>query len=702
MKSQATMICYLMLFLVTEYSCYASKIHIKDGDKLQRPEGKPKTARIQEKCHGPCITSSNCSQPCAQHFRGEIGFICNQNKWQKSTETCTSLSVETLFEDSNSASRLSVAAPSIPLRILDFRAPEPIKSVAQGIRRNCPLDYACITDVVKSSEATAGNIAFIVELLRNISTDLSDNVTQEKMKSYSKVANHVLDTAAISNWAFIPYKNASSDLLQSVNFFARQLHIHNESENIVDELFIQTKGFHINHNTTQKSFNFSMSMSNSTEGILGIIEIPKEELWNLPPNTSQAISIAFPTLGAILKEAHSHNVSLPRPVNGLVLSVILPERLKQILLTFEKINKSQNARAQCVGWHSRKRKWDESVCKTTLDVRNKVKCRCNYTNVVMSFSILMSPKSIDNKVLDYVTCIGLSISILSLILCLIIEATVWSRVVVTEISYMRHVCIVNIAVSLLIANVWFIIASNFNKKPQDYNWCVAVTFLSHFFYLSLFFWMLFKALLIMYGILVIFRRMIKSRLMVIGFAIGYGCPLIIAVTTVAITMPRKAYVRPDACWLNWDNSKALLAFVIPALVIVAVNLVVVLVVAFNTQRPSIGSSKSQDVAIIMRISKNVAILTPLLGLTWGFGIATLIEGTSLIFHIIFALLNAFQGFFILLFGTIMDHKIRDALRMRMSSLKGRSRVAEVSLSLSVSILEGQCPQQSRAETSIIA
>nr|XP_014690172.1 adhesion G protein-coupled receptor F4 isoform X2 [Equus asinus] len=662
MKSQATMICYLMLFLVTEYSCYASKIHIKDGDKLQRPEGKPKTARIQEKCHGPCITSSNCSQPCAQHFRGEIGFICNQNKWQKSTETCTSLSVETLFEDSNSASRLSVAAPSIPLRILDFRAPEPIKSVAQGIRRNCPLDYACITDVVKSSEATAGNIAFIVELLRNISTDLSDNVTQEKMKSYSKVANHVLDTAAISNWAFIPYKNASSDLLQSVNFFARQLHIHNESENIVDELFIQTKGFHINHNTTQKSFNFSMSMSNSTEGILGIIEIPKEELWNLPPNTSQAISIAFPTLGAILKEAHSHNVSLPRPVNGLVLSVILPERLKQILLTFEKINKSQNARAQCVGWHSRKRKWDESVCKTTLDVRNKVKCRCNYTNVVMSFSILMSPKSIDNKVLDYVTCIGLSISILSLILCLIIEATVWSRVVVTEISYMRHVCIVNIAVSLLIANVWFIIASNFNKKPQDYNWCVAVTFLSHFFYLSLFFWMLFKALLIMYGILVIFRRMIKSRLMVIGFAIGYGCPLIIAVTTVAITMPRKAYVRPDACWLNWDNSKALLAFVIPALVIVAVNLVVVLVVAFNTQRPSIGSSKSQDVAIIMRISKNVAILTPLLGLTWGFGIATLIEGTSLIFHIIFALLNAFQ--------------IRDALRMRMSSLKGRSRVAE--------------------------
>ncbi|XP_077018128.1 adhesion G protein-coupled receptor F4-like isoform X2 [Tamandua tetradactyla] len=676
MKYQETMICCLVVFLATECSHYKSKIHTKDGDKIQRSEEKPKTGKIQEKCQGAC-TTSYCSQPCAKHFSGEIGFTCNHKKWQKSTETCTSLSVEALFKDSNGAARLSIAAASIPLHVFDFRSPEPINSVAQGIRKNCPLDYACIINAVKSSEVTSGNIAFIVELLKNISADLSDKVTWDKMKSYSEVANHILNTASISNWAFIPNKNASSDLLQSVNLFAGKLHIHNESENIVDELFIQTKGFHINHDTSEKSFNFSMNKNNTTEGILGTIEIPRQEVWKLSPNASQAISIAFSTLGAILEEDHLQNVSIPRLVNGLVLSVVLPERLKQILLTFEKINKSQNARAQCVGWHSRKRRWDEKACETTLDITNRVKCRCNYTYAVMSFSILMSPKSIVNKVLDYITCIGLSISILSLILCLLIEAMVWSQVVVTEISYMRHVCIVNIAVSLLAANVCFIVASNFNGKAQDYKWCVSVTFFSHFFYLSLFFWMLFKALLIIYGILVVFRRMMKSRMMAIGFAIGYGCPLIITATTVAVTEPGKGYVRPEACWLNWDNTKALLAFAIPALVIVAMNLIVVLVVAVNTQKPSIGSSKAQELAIIMRISKNVAILTPMLGLTWGFGIATLIEGTSLVFHIIFALLNAFQGFFILLFGTIMDHKIRAALRMRMTSLKGKSRAAEV-------------------------
>ncbi|XP_007517910.2 adhesion G protein-coupled receptor F4 [Erinaceus europaeus] len=676
MKHQAIMVYSLMLFLVTECSNYRPRTHRKHEDKFYQPEGKPKTERIQEKCHGACIASSNCSLSCARHFHGKIEFTCDQNKWKKSTETCTSLSVETLFKDSDISSRVSAAAAaSIPLHILDLRAPETSVNVVEGLRKNCPHDYSCIVNVVQSSEVTSGNIAFIVQLLRNISEGLSDNVTQEKMKSYSKMANHILDPAAISNWAFIPDKNASSDLLHSVNLFARQLHLDKEPESFVDEPFIQTKGFHLDHNTSEKMFNFSMNVNNTQKGILGTIEIPRQELWKLSSNTTRGISIAFPTLGKVLKEVHLQNTSLPKSVNGLILSVILPERLQQVLLTFEKINKSQNVRALCVGWHSKKRKWEENSCKTMMDHRDKVKCQCNYTSALMSFSILMSPKSINNKILDYITCIGLSISILSLLFCLIIEAIVWSRVVVTEISYMRHVCIVNIAVSLLIANVLFIVASIFKKKVQD-NWCVAVTFFTHFFYLSLFFWMFFKALLIIYGILVIFRRMVKSHMMAIGFATGYGCPLVIAVTTIAVTVPGRGYVRTDACWLQWHNTKALLAFAVPALVIVAVNLFVVLVVAFNTQRPSIGSSKSQDVTIIMRISKNVAILTPLLGLTWGFGIVTLMENIPLSCHIIFALLNAFQGFFILLFGAIMDHKIRDALKMRMSSLKGKSRVVE--------------------------
>ncbi len=54
-----------------------------------------------------------------------------------------------------------------------------------------------------------------------------------------------------------------------------------------------------------------------------------------------------------------------------------------------------------------------------------------------------------------------------------------------------------------------------------------------------------------------------------------GAPLLIAVITVASTAGPQNYIsKRNACWLNWYESKALLAFVIPALTIVAINLLV--------------------------------------------------------------------------------------------------------------------------------
>ena len=57
---------------------------------------------------------------------------------------------------------------------------------------------------------------------------------------------------------------------------------------------------------------------------------------------------------------------------------------------------------------------------------------------------------------------------------------------------MRHICIVNITASLLVADVWFIVAAAIHDHhfPLNETACVAATFFIHFFYLSVFFWML--------------------------------------------------------------------------------------------------------------------------------------------------------------------------------------------------------------------
>ncbi|NXX92501.1 AGRF4 protein, partial [Centropus bengalensis] len=593
-----------------------------------------------------------CIHPCAPSFHGETSFVCKDRKWQTLTDTCASLDVQSLFEPMHGT-----------------------PGAGNHGNHNCQTDFSCIVPDILSSPAVPGNIADIVELLKKISLLLSENVSRGKMQSYIKIANHILNSSIISSWAFVKDRNASLILLDSVNSFAGKLLLRNGSESI-QEHFISTKGYSIHKNTSGKSFDFSVDFSN-TRRITGHVAIPEEELLKLP-RTSKAVSIALPTLGAIMEV----NQLAPGVVNGMVLSVSLPEELRHVLLTFEKINKLENVKAQCVGWHSTEWRWDNRACAMKSDDISSVVCLCkHHRQTFKSFSILMSPTELQKAVLDYITRVGLGLSVFSLVLCLVIETIVWRHVTKTEITYMRHFCLVNIATSLLIADVLFILAAIMHNTALNYQLCVAATFFLHFFYLALFFWMFTLGLLICYGLLLIFFKLTISVFIATAFSIGYGCPLVISILTVAITEPKNGYLRRGACWLNWYETKALLAFVVPALSIIIMNMVVVVVVVVKSGRPCIGEGcKSQDLNNMIRISKNVALLTPLLGLTWGFGLATIIDGRSLAFHITFALLNAFQGFFILLFGTLLDRKTREALRMSYLSSKRKCTLAKVKAS----------------------
>nr|BAC35151.1 unnamed protein product [Mus musculus] len=164
--------------------------------------------------------------------------------------------------------------------------------------------------------------------------------------------------------------------------------------------------------------------------------------------------------------------------------------------------------------------------------------------------------------------------------------------------------------------------------------------------------------------------MALTTMMAIGFCLGYGCPLLISIITLAVTQPSNSYKRNDVCWLNWsDKSKPLLAFVVPALTIVAVNLVVVLLVLRKLWRPAVGERLNQDdKATAIRMGKSLLVLTPLLGLTWGFGIGTMANSHNLAWHVLFALLNAFQGFFIFCFGILLDTKLRQLLSNKLTTL----------------------------------
>ncbi|KAM9455494.1 adhesion G-protein coupled receptor F1-like [Clarias gariepinus] len=445
-------------------------------------------------------------------------------------------------------------------------------------------------------------------------------------------------------WEFINTNNAtlkaSSELLNSTEIFG--------------------------HRLSDKSFNITTKFTS-----LNKVNITSAFFGEFGKNFTTQIrfpDIREPTLITLIISSAFNNILPSRnlnyngsSINGDVVLIKTSLTINNISLSF-KVKNTTLEKPQCVFWNFNLLNdtggWDSNGCqlKSLENETEIVTCECNHTT---SFSILMSPFSLGKDlaiILDYITYIGVGISMGSLVLCLLIEIIIWKLVTRNDTSFMRHVFVVNIAFSLLIADICFIIGAAVVDRGEGP--CSTATFFMHFFYLALFFWMLLSALLLLYRTLMVFSKMSRGAMMAIAFTVGYGAPLIVAVITVASTAGKNGYIQTNYnCWLNWSQTKALLAFVIPALTFVAINFLALIVVLCKMLRRGVNAfTLPNEKHPLLVIARCVGILTPLFGLTWGFGIRTLVSSEFGI-HVVFAFLNSLQGFFILLFGTLLDSKV---------------------------------------------
>uniref|UniRef100_A0A3B3C008 Adhesion G protein-coupled receptor F7 n=1 Tax=Oryzias melastigma TaxID=30732 RepID=A0A3B3C008_ORYME len=329
-------------------------------------------------------------------------------------------------------------------------------------------------------------------------------------------------------------------------------------------------------------------------------------------------------------------------INGNVALIQSSGEITNISIRFEVFDDTlQNPK--CVFWNFNLLDglggWDDDGCFVVLRENKAISCSCNH---LTSLSILMSAYSPNLFVLDLITYIGLGISIGSLVITVIIEAIMLNDK--SNISYIRHISLFNSALSLLIANICFLLGVQISEEMENTKACIAITFFTHFFYLAMFFWMLGSALLLLYRTFAVGDDF--SLGVWIGFkcTLGYGGPLIIAAITYAVTAPKEEYVRGhNICWLNWEESKALLAFVIPVIVIVFINLIILTVVLYKMfKRRKTNSTNMVDSNSAVVFTKAVTVLTSLFGINWIVGIGTIVFPTNKGIHIASTLLFSLQ------------------------------------------------------------
>ncbi|XP_018423542.1 PREDICTED: adhesion G protein-coupled receptor F5-like [Nanorana parkeri] len=582
-------------------------------------KGGPKNCKAEDvlsEAPSGSIYSVAC-QTLNQTLLGTRNYTCRDGKWLLAVDGCYSVKI--------------------------FQQLENVKDILKGpeVQQNLPSLLKNLTVTATEEKQNIQNstksLQMMVEILSTVS-NVSVAVEQAVMQNFIKTVDVVVGTSSAWDRA----GNESVTILNSVENFAKNL----DFNGTIDFKNESISNIQLYGQILSKDDHYSKIFD--VQNLTGNVFIDR---GSFPDNSTTVITIAYGTMKDILPKT-TNNAN--KTVNGLVMSTIIRgnssmkdnSNVFKINMSFTESNTSL-AKPECVWLNLMQNVWNSSGCEV-LGENGTIICSCNH---LTSFSILMGDPDIANpnpnpdlkKYSEIITYIGVGISLACLVTTLLIEALVWASVIKNKTSYVRHVCLVNIAVTLLVADIWFIIGASL-EKAQGSAACKAAAFFIFFFYLSLFFWMLTTGLILFYRLIYILHDMSRKTMMIIAFLLGYGCPLLITVVTVASTEPSKRFTSEKFCWLDYKNSRSFLAFVVPALTIVFVNMLILVVVIFKLMRPTIGEkSGKEDRKTLVVIAKTIAILTPLLGSTWGLGLWVAIDPSNDVLNIIFSTLNSFQS-----------------------------------------------------------
>ncbi|KAM6968639.1 adhesion G-protein coupled receptor F3 [Tautogolabrus adspersus] len=359
--------------------------------------------------------------------------------------------------------------------------------------------------------------------------------------------------------------------------------------------------------------------------------------------------------------------------NSIVVSTTTERNISdsvEVKIEFQLIKqRPRNFKMICASWDNKTRGWSTHKCEWKWEIGSEVDgvCVCEHLS---SFAIMMGKYPLEVRWITETTYVGLSVSVVSLVISLVLEVIVWGAVVKTNSLHLRHTAHVNICLCLLVADCCFLASSKPDILSQ--HWCKTFVVLKHFCYLAMFFWMLWLSSALLHQTMYLFHQVSKKKSLKLSFAVGYVCPLlIVTITFLAYKAGAEGhYYSKDSCWLVYTAlfKGSIHTFVIPVGIIVFFNIVAMLVVILKLldHSANTASFNEKEKKAVVTVMRTVILLTPIFGVTWIFGFAVMILDLSYgtiayVANYAFTLMNAFQGFFILLTTFLGDPLVKDFL-----------------------------------------
>ncbi|XP_059719151.1 adhesion G-protein coupled receptor D1 isoform X2 [Haemorhous mexicanus] len=345
----------------------------------------------------------------------------------------------------------------------------------------------------------------------------------------------------------------------------------------------------------------------------------------------------------------SHNLSGSPLITIQLSHTLTPRQYSQAL------NKSNRVHLYCafLDYSNGSGVWSDEGCVRQSGDLNSSVCLCNH---LTNFAILMQvvPLQLPREhqvALSSITYIGCALSILCLTITLVTFAVLSS---VSTIRNQRYHIHANLSSAVLLAQA--LLLASFQLSPATLP-CKILAILLHFFFLSAFAWMLVEGFHLYSMVIKVFGSEESKHLYYYG--IGWGCPLVICV--ISATSSLDSYGESGNCWLSLEDG-AIWAFVAPAMFVILVNIGILIAVTRVISRISADNYKVHGDANAFKLTaKAVAVLLPILGSSWIFGILA-VNAHTLVFQYIFAVFNSLQGFFMFLFHCLLNSEVRAAFK----------------------------------------
>ncbi|XP_028410420.1 CD97 antigen-like [Dendronephthya gigantea] len=337
----------------------------------------------------------------------------------------------------------------------------------------------------------------------------------------------------------------------------------------------------------------------------------------------------------------------------------------------EKLDESKT----CVYWKPElgENRWRTDGCRRVIDKSygSRFVCECNHLTAFASME--MSGYVIGKAhrtALEIISTIGCSVSLFGIFLTILAHALVWKRLHKNAKTKIPTQVLMNLCVAIGMADIFAIMGG---PAQTHETFCVTVSILLYFSVLALFGWMLCEGIIIYFQLVNVYSGLgLGGKHMKAFYVIGWGIPVVV-VSTLVGSHDLEDFKSEYACWYR-AGGVLFWTFVGTIGLVLLINLIIFILALRNALSTKEVNTSGPDASAMLKKAKmglrGSAVLLPLLGLTWVFGLFVFNRDT-IVFKYLFAIFNSLQGLVIFIFHVLLNKKIHEAINKEKRSRDAR-------------------------------